>query len=120
MDKIEAVRYPKELGKDATLEDGVVMLRSRATGAALDPEYNKKMEEQARQLHEKALAGKWCCTCEYCIPVDPNLPGFVTAFPECEYGGMAVETCSRYRVAGTTIRNSAWADRIRERFMRVV
>jgi DNA modification methylase len=89
-------------------------------GIELDPEYNKKMEEQARQLHEKALAGKWCCTCEYCIPVDPNLPGFVTAFPECEYGGMAVETCSRYRVAGTTIRNSAWADRIRERFMRVV
>lgn len=86
----------------------------------LDPEYNKKMEEQARQLHEKALAGKWCCTCEYCIPVDPNLPGFVTAFPECEYGGMAVETCSRYRVAGTAIRNSAWADQIRERFMRVV
>lgn len=86
----------------------------------LDPEYNKKMEEQARQLHEKALTGKWCCTCEYCIPVDPNLPGFVTAFPECEYGGMAVETCSRYRVAGTTIRNSTWADRIRERFMRVV
>ena len=39
MDKIEAVRYLKELGKDATLEDGVVMLRSRATGAALDSEY---------------------------------------------------------------------------------
>lgn len=39
MDKIEAVRYMKELGKDATLEDGVVMLRSRATGAALDREY---------------------------------------------------------------------------------
>lgn len=39
MDKIEALRYLKELGKDATLEDGVVMLRSRATGAALDREY---------------------------------------------------------------------------------
>lgn len=39
MDKIEAVRYLKKLGKDATLEDGVVMLRSRATGAALDREY---------------------------------------------------------------------------------
>lgn len=39
MDKIEAVRYLKELGKDATLEDGVVMLRSRATGAALNREY---------------------------------------------------------------------------------
>ena len=38
MGKIEAVRYLKELGKDATLEDGVVMLRSRATGAALDRE----------------------------------------------------------------------------------
>lgn len=86
----------------------------------LDPEYNRKMEEQARQLHEKALAEKWCCTCEYYIPVDPNLPGFATTFPECEYGGMAVETCSRYRVAGTAIRNSAWADRIRERFTRVV
>ena len=36
------------------------------------------------------------------------------------YGGMAVETCSRNRVAGTAIRNSAWADWIRERFMRVV
>ena len=39
MDKIEAVRYLKELGKDATLEDAVVMLRGRATGAALDREY---------------------------------------------------------------------------------
>lgn len=39
MDKIEAVRYLKELGKDAMLEDGVVMLRSRVTGAALDREY---------------------------------------------------------------------------------
>lgn len=86
----------------------------------LDPEYNKMMEEQIRWLHEKALAEKWCSTCEYYIPIDPMLPGSVTAFPECEYGGMAVETCNKYRVKGTTIRNSAWADRIRERFMRVV
>lgn len=50
MDKIEAVRYLKELGKDATLEDGVVMLRSRATGAALDREYKvmKKRPENSR------------------------------------------------------------------------
>ena len=86
----------------------------------LDPEYKKKMEEQARQLQEKALLEKWCCTCEDFIPVDQNLPGFVTALPECEYGGIAVERCERYRVAGATIRNSAWADQIRERFMRVV
>lgn len=78
------------------------------------------LREHYKRMEAEAVAEKRCSTCEYCIPVDPNLPGFVTAFPECEYGGMAVETCSRYRVAGTTIRNSAWADRIRERFMRVV
>lgn len=37
--KYEAVKHLIEQGKDATLEDGVVMLRSRATGAALDREY---------------------------------------------------------------------------------
>lgn len=31
MDKYEAVKHLIEQGKDATLEDGVVMLRSRAT-----------------------------------------------------------------------------------------
>ena len=39
MDKIEAVKHLIEQRKDATLEDGVVMLRSRATGAPLDREY---------------------------------------------------------------------------------
>lgn len=39
MDKYEAVKHLIEQGKDATLEDGIVMLRSRATGAALDKEY---------------------------------------------------------------------------------
>lgn len=39
MDKHEAVKHLIEQGKDAALEDGVVMLRSRATGTALDREY---------------------------------------------------------------------------------
>ena len=39
MDKIEAVKHLIEQGKDATLEDGGGMLRSRATGAVLDREY---------------------------------------------------------------------------------
>lgn len=86
----------------------------------LDPEYNKQMEEWARQLREEALTEKWCCTCEYYIPVDPSLPGFVTAYPDCEYGGIADETCSRYRVAGTTIRSSTWAEWIQGKFMKVV
>lgn len=50
MDKYEAVKHLIEQGKDATLEDGVVMLRSRATGAALDREYKamKKRPESSR------------------------------------------------------------------------
>lgn len=39
MDKHEAVKHLIEQGKDAALEDGVVILRSRATGTALDREY---------------------------------------------------------------------------------
>lgn len=39
MDKHEAVKHLIEPGKDAALEDGVVILRSRATGTALDREY---------------------------------------------------------------------------------
>lgn len=50
MDKYEAVKHLIEQGKDATLEDGVVILRSRATGAALDREYKamKKRPESSR------------------------------------------------------------------------
>lgn len=39
MDKIEAVRYLKELGKDADLIDGVVMLTTAKTGAAVEREF---------------------------------------------------------------------------------
>jgi len=52
----------------------------------LDPEYNKQLEESMQEAEKKALKEKWCCTCEYYIPVDPNLPGFVVAYPECEKG----------------------------------
>ena len=56
MDKIEAVRYLKELGKDATLEDGVVMLRSRATGAALDREYKAMKKDLKTAGYNGSLA----------------------------------------------------------------
>ena len=36
MNKIEAVRYLKEQGKDADLVDGVVMLTTTKTGAAVE------------------------------------------------------------------------------------
>lgn len=84
----------------------------------LDPEYNKQLEESMQEAEKKALKEKWCCTCEYYIPVDPNLPGFVVAYPECEKGRDPMQSCEEYRRKGYAIRNSSWADRIRERFMR--
>lgn len=39
MDKIEAVRYLKEQGRDADLVDGVVMLITTKTGAAVKKEF---------------------------------------------------------------------------------
>ena len=39
MNKIEAVRYLKEQGKDADLVDGVVMLTTTKTGAAVEKEF---------------------------------------------------------------------------------
>jgi hypothetical protein len=77
----------------------------------------KDHSEEINQLEERANRERWCCTCEYYIPVDENLPGFVTAFPECEHGGTAERTCEKYRQKGTGIRNSVWADGIRKRFM---
>lgn len=38
----------------------------------LDPEYNKQFEESMQEAEKKALKEKWCCTCEYYIPVDPT------------------------------------------------
>lgn len=86
----------------------------------MDSESVKAREESAKVIQEQAIAEKWCCTCEYYIPVDPELPGFVTAFSECEHGGIAENTCDRYRLKGTGIRSSAWADGIRQRFMKMV
>lgn len=76
----------------------------------LDPEYNKQLEESMQEAKKKALKEKWCCTCEYYIPVDPNLPGFVVAYPECEKGRDPMQSCEEYRRKGYAIRNSSWAD----------
>lgn len=86
----------------------------------MDPESVKAREEKYKAIQERAITERWCCTCEYYIPVDPELPGFVIAYPECEYGGIAEETCDNYQLKGTGIRSIAWADRIQQRFMRIV
>lgn len=45
MDKIEAVRYLKEQGKEADLIDGVVMLTTAKTGAAVEKEFKAMKKE---------------------------------------------------------------------------
>lgn len=45
MNKIETVRYLKEQGKDADLIDGIVMLTTTKTGAAVEKEF-KAMEKE--------------------------------------------------------------------------
>lgn len=84
----------------------------------LDPEYNKQLEESMQEAEKKALKEKWCCTCEYYIPVDPNLPGFVVAYPECEKGRNPMQSCEEYRRKGYAIRNSLWADQETKRLPR--
>jgi hypothetical protein len=76
-------------------------------------------DNKLNKLIEQANREKWCCTCESYIPVDEKLPGFVTAFAKCEYGGIAEDTCEKYRRIGTGIRSSTWADGIRKRFMMI-
>lgn len=59
-----------------------------------DPE--AESVKRARAVVEQAFADEDCCTCKSYIPVDPHLPGFVTAFPECRHGGLAMEHCDKY------------------------
>lgn len=60
-----------------------------------DPEAS--VVKQFQSITMEAYKEKWCCTCENYIPVDPYLPGFVTVFPECKLGGLAIHTCDKYQ-----------------------
>lgn len=63
--------------------------------------FSEQGREQTRQqieaINARAEAEQWCSTCEHYIPVDPYLPGFVTAFPECTFGGLAIKHCGKYK-----------------------
>ena len=52
--------------------------------------------KNAREIIAQAYAEEACCTCKSYIPVDPYLPGFVSAFPECRHGGLAMKHCDKY------------------------
>lgn len=81
-------------------------------------EYSKLLEESKQRIQKRAIRGKWCCTCEYYTPEPENMPEFVTVYPECEHGSIVENTCDRYRLKGTGIRNNAWVDGIMRHFMR--
>lgn len=83
----------------------------------LDPEYNEELEEFNRKLEEEALRKKACCTCEYFTPLSSDYMR-VREIPICECGIKEGTTCENYIRKGCALRNSPWADRIRERFMR--
>ncbi len=60
------------------------------------PEYRHAQNERYKNIVRQSYDEKWCCTCKNFIPIDDSLPGFITAFPRCKVGGLAVETCELY------------------------
>lgn len=60
------------------------------------PEQIKESKEQFNRIVNQAYAEKWCSTCIHYIPVDENIPPESTAYPECELGGLAIDSCERY------------------------
>ncbi len=60
-------------------------------------EQKRKRREMYERVKNQSYTEKWCCTCQNYIPVDESLPGFITAFPECKRGGLALETCESYK-----------------------
>ena len=59
-------------------------------------EQKKKKEEFIKKLIKQSYKEKWCCTCANYVPTDDNLPGFVTTYPECKLGGLAIDSCEKY------------------------
>ena len=53
--------------------------------------------KQHIEIYMEAYEEKWCCTCENYIPVDRDLSGVSTAYPECKLGGLALDTCEKYK-----------------------
>ena len=65
-------------------------------GNKLKEIFSSKPPEWIKKLEEQACRERWCSTCKHYIPEDEDLPGFVTVYPECKLGGLAMETCLFY------------------------
>lgn len=84
------------------------------------PEEELEDMNLVKRVAEKAYREKWCSFCKQYIPIPDNLPGFVTAFPECKLGGLATQTCLFYDADGkkyeqTMARYKEWEERIQAR-----
>lgn len=62
------------------------------------PEEELKDLEKLKSVSERAYREKWCSTCVNYIPVPDDLPGVVSAYPDCKLGGLATKTCLFYIV----------------------
>ena len=62
------------------------------------PEEEMEDLEKYRGILERSYQEKWCSTCSNYIPVPVDLPGVVTAYPECKIGNLATKTCLFYNV----------------------
>lgn len=61
------------------------------------PEQVQEQERFFKQIVKTAYKEKQCITCKHYIPIDPDLPGFVIAFPTCKVtDNIANKTCDKY------------------------
>lgn len=58
---------------------------------------SKEFKTKYKEMMEQAYKEQACMTCENFIPIEQNLPGCCTAFPECRIGSLAVKTCEKYK-----------------------
>ena len=84
------------------------------------PEEELEDLEKLKGVSERAYREKWCSTCVDYIPVPDNLPGVVSAYPDCKRGGIATKTCLFYNVNEDKQQNDKafftdWMTRIQER-----
>lgn len=84
------------------------------------PEEELESLEKLKCVSERAYRERWCSTCVDYIPVPDDLPGFVTAYPDCKRGGLATKTCLFYNVNEAKRKNDEayfanWKARIQER-----
>ena len=84
------------------------------------PEEELEDLEKLKGVSERAYWEKWCSTCVDYIHVPDNLPGVVSAYPDCKRGGIATKTCLFYNVNEDKQQNDKaffadWMTRIQER-----